>query len=384
MTKTKKIGLAVASIGVAAVIAAGLTIGIGLQRSESDVTDYGKQMRVTADEGNGIKLMSAEQTIDNVTTQTITATVTPENALNAVLDWSVEWLDAYDADAEAGGWSWGSGTEGTQLYYWNLGHKAKGEVTDYVDVTPTADGALSAVVSCYAPFGTPIVITASVRGDSTVYGSCSVDYVQKYEGVSMGISTNAQTGFAWEFGESDEYALSFPTASSEEEFRNLFTDGALSAATITVNYSSVYTIPNSADSVSLSFANTSEYETVLRTTFPDYADEVSIGTSDRVTMGVSKSSESANTFVFTDDEKNTAFGYMFAADQVEGLFYKDVWLNDFKIALLNNSDAILGKITIEVTSTETTGTETVIYNWKFNATTIGNLVQQVELPDIRF
>lgn len=90
--------------------------------------------------------------------QQVTATVTPAGAEDAVIDWSVAWKSGASGQ-------WGNGKT----------------VTDYVTVTPTEDGALTANVSCLQAFGEQIILTAAIRGNASVKGTATVDYVQKWE-----------------------------------------------------------------------------------------------------------------------------------------------------------------------------------------------------------
>lgn len=86
---------------------------------------------------------------------TLTATVTPASASNKAVDWSVEFVDASD--------EWATGKS----------------VTDYVTVTPTTDGALTATVANLGEFGEQIKVTAAIRGKPEAYAECTVEYVQK-------------------------------------------------------------------------------------------------------------------------------------------------------------------------------------------------------------
>ena len=47
-------------------------------------------------------------------------------------------------------------------------------VTDYVTVTPTSDGALTANVECKQAFGEQIKVTVTSRENTNVYASCTV------------------------------------------------------------------------------------------------------------------------------------------------------------------------------------------------------------------
>ena len=88
-------------------------------------------------------------------TVTLTATITPENATNKQIDWSVAWSDATA--------SWANGKT----------------VTDYVTVTPTSDGAASATVKNLQAFGAKIKVIASSREDPEITAECTVDYAQR-------------------------------------------------------------------------------------------------------------------------------------------------------------------------------------------------------------
>lgn len=119
----------------------------------SEVLDEPALMTYAAD--NGISAQAAS----NV--QRLTATVTPADAANKALDWSVAWLNASD--------TWAAGKT----------------VTDYVTVTPTADGALTADVACNQAFAAKIQIKAVLRDASDLFDTCTVDYVQKITGVNF-------------------------------------------------------------------------------------------------------------------------------------------------------------------------------------------------------
>ena len=70
---------------------------------------------------------------------TLTATVSPETADNKAVDWAASFVNPSS--------SWASGKT----------------VTDYVTVTPTSDGALTANVNCLKAFGEQIKVTVTSR-----------------------------------------------------------------------------------------------------------------------------------------------------------------------------------------------------------------------------
>lgn len=106
------------------------------------------------------KLSSSEYAENGVSAQaesayTLTATVKPEDAENKAVDWSIAFVNASSA--------WASGKS----------------VTDYVTVTPSADGALTAVVTNLGEFGEQIKVTVTSRGNPSAKAECTVDYIQK-------------------------------------------------------------------------------------------------------------------------------------------------------------------------------------------------------------
>lgn len=129
--------------------------------------------------GNGMRLSAvkiprplfAEEGINPLaeSAQQLTAVVTPDDATNKVVDWSIEWNNA--------GSEWASGKK----------------VTDYVTVTPTSDGALTANVACLQAFAEKIVIRVSVRTDPGIYAEATVDYEQRVIGFNFSIR-NTWTG----------------------------------------------------------------------------------------------------------------------------------------------------------------------------------------------
>lgn len=167
--------------GVAIFLAAALLLGIILgvvfwQRGNIVFKSIGEEQaeELPKDEGgavigesvgSGVKLMSAKiATADYAangispmaeTAYTLTATITPSTADNKAVDWSVAWVDPSS--------SWASGKT----------------VTDYVTVTPTSDGALTANAECLQAFGEQIKITVTSRANTYASASCTVDYARK-------------------------------------------------------------------------------------------------------------------------------------------------------------------------------------------------------------
>ena len=129
--------------------------------------------------GSGVKVMSAKIAPENYaangvsaqaeTAYTLTATVLPEKASNKAVDWAVSFVNPSSA--------WATGKT----------------VTDYVTVTPTADGALTANVECLQAFGEQIKVTVTSRNNAEATATCLVDYAERVSGYTLTLSNGGVT-----------------------------------------------------------------------------------------------------------------------------------------------------------------------------------------------
>lgn len=117
--------------------------------------------------GNGIQLLAAKMPLSAAApaavtenTWTLTASVN-ESADDKYINWSVRWKDAQNA--------WAKGKT----------------VTEYVTVTPTQAGALTATVKVLKDFGAQIEVVAMSRDNSSRSATCVFDYVQKITGITF-------------------------------------------------------------------------------------------------------------------------------------------------------------------------------------------------------
>lgn len=145
---------------------------------------------------------------------TLKATVKPDTAENKAVDWAVEWFDSSAA--------WANGKT----------------VTDYVTATPSADGSVTATITCKQDFGAKIRITVTSRENPDAFASCTVDLKQKLVGVNVSLAVAGGSTYA-------TLTESSPSATIVPDF---------SAVAQSVTYekvlSEVYTLP--ADSVTFS------------------------------------------------------------------------------------------------------------------------------------
>lgn len=98
----------------------------------------------------------------------ITATITPENATNQNVTWSVAWKNPSS--------SWARGKT----------------VTDYVTVTPDSSNNKVATVTCVKAFSEQVIVTATAAGNTSVKKTCTVDYEKRMIGIQS--STQSYEG----------------------------------------------------------------------------------------------------------------------------------------------------------------------------------------------
>lgn len=148
---------------------------------EEQASSYG-ETEITSGESAGIRLMAmkipvAEYKTYGVSVQaetayTVTATVYPADAANQKVDWSVSFANASS--------TWASGKK----------------VTDYVTVTPSSDGALTAVIQNVAAFGEQIIVKTTSRDNAEAYATLNVEYLQRTMGYTLTLNdkTYSTTG----------------------------------------------------------------------------------------------------------------------------------------------------------------------------------------------
>ena len=129
------------------------------QEQEAVVTDGdGNVMesgKVYAMPANMVFAATAAEPSDAKDGITLKATIDPDTAANQNVDWSVSFVNPSS--------SWASGKT----------------VTDYVTVTPTSDGSLTATVQCLKAFGEQIKITVTSRANEYATAECTVDYARR-------------------------------------------------------------------------------------------------------------------------------------------------------------------------------------------------------------
>ena len=139
---------------------------------------------------------------------TLMATISPETADNKAIDWSVAFVNQSS--------SWAKGKN----------------VTDYVTVMPSSDGALTATVNCLKAFGEQIIITVTSRANPRATAECTLDYARRI--LDTALYSEGRNTLPLEFGK-DEVLVDL-VIPSYEDFASALHDGTLWAG----DYGSVW------------------------------------------------------------------------------------------------------------------------------------------------
>jgi hypothetical protein len=126
---------------------------------------------VTYSEGSTLRLSPLSVTATG-NTLILTATVTPSNATNKAVDWSVAWTNPTS--------EWATGKT----------------VTSYVTITPSSNGALTATLTKVAAFGEQVKVTCTSREDNTVKSTSTVDLRKKLGGHLLTLDAPSGADFA--------------------------------------------------------------------------------------------------------------------------------------------------------------------------------------------
>ena len=97
---------------------------------------------------------------------TLQATVEPSFATKTAVDWSVSFANPESA--------WATGKN----------------VTDYVTITPTSDGSLTANLVCVQPFGEQIIVKVMSRENAEISDTCPLEYMRRVEDVYLTIGND--------------------------------------------------------------------------------------------------------------------------------------------------------------------------------------------------
>ncbi|MBO5713935.1 MAG: hypothetical protein J6R83_00725 [Clostridia bacterium] len=265
----------------------------------------------------------------------LNAIVTPDNVVDKTVDWTVAWSNP---DTE-----WATGKT----------------VTDYVTVTPTEDGSLSAYVKCLQPFGTPIFVTVTSRVNAEKSATCQVDYMKRAESLKYLVS---------EYNEIYKYWTPYYTLMFNEETSDVQTIDISHAGT--PNQISPSTTVQSWGVGTIESAVSFKLESILSDGLIEQYKNFNVNYYD----------QPINEFASTPD---SPFGpFLLNKYKIETAF--DVpthsWGDELYNALENNTDSYDFKLVLTITYSETGLVETREILFKVNPDSIIE-IENVELPD---
>ena len=107
--------------------------------------------------------------VNNAVTANIIATISPNNAANKKVDWSAAFKNPES--------EWASGKT----------------LSEYITVTPVADGSLMASVTCYQAFGEQVILTVTSRENAEATASCTIDYKQQLVSYELSVAQEGKT-----------------------------------------------------------------------------------------------------------------------------------------------------------------------------------------------
>ena len=187
MKKNNLIFLSIIIFGAVALGVIGLFICLGVKKSDrkpsGNVVVMPSEDIVSDNDGNKLNdgdfhpmptgMLFAPSALANTQNEEMTvnvvATITPNDAANKAVDWTVAFVNATSA--------------------WANGKTA----TDYITAEPTTDGALTVAITCKEAFGEQIKITVTSRDNPEASASCMVDDKQQFEGYLFSASQTGKT-----------------------------------------------------------------------------------------------------------------------------------------------------------------------------------------------
>ena len=311
---------------------------------------------ITEGESSGIKLMSVKISPENYaeygispladTAYQLTATIVPKNATDKTVDWTIAWAES--RKSHSGGTNainrvdptYDSDDTHDAADSWSEGKT----VTDYVTVTPTSDGALTANVECIKDFGAQVKVTVTSRDNSDVKANCLVDYTQKLQGVKATFGSTVLT---------DGMTKSFDLSQSGQ-----------AAESWTFDYTtSDYTIAD-------------EYTTTVKISFTDNAASIGNTIGAVLTWSEEDISESMPAF------DKTFFDRVFKDAMSGAVSDNPAMYNKLVTALTGNpGDPGIMLFDVEVTTTGTYGSKTDTYQIKVLPDGLKIRVEGMELDD---
>ena len=232
----------------------------------------------------------------------VSATVTPANANDKSVDWTLEFVNAESV--------WATGKD----------------LSDYVTVTPQEDGAMVATVSCYQAFGEQIRLTVTSRDNPDAKATCLIDFKQQLTGMEITLSQEGKTptvnnstkrGTVYaDFENENPLVVSYSYLKSDV-YTVAITDEDVGAPVLAVSYKDAFnTALNNVK------AGSAKLPAITKTATGFSLDLLSKGFTDGLTpdetnsviSAINSNKSNAVIFTFTDTEGSVIASYTFTID----------------------------------------------------------------------
>ena len=343
----------------------GVCVRCGKEKTidEDDAAAHGENMLFATTQSHGISVV-AEPLSESASvpatiaanSQTLTATITPSDATNKAVDWSIAWQNSSS--------TWAKGKT----------------ISDYLTITPTSDGALTATVTCKKAFGERAIVTCKVRTDDTLTATCSVDYKKRVVGVdfSMKITWNDEVPVNWSFVHTNlNPTVDFPAFKAGWSYQNWvlgFCEKDNTSCPVTVFYSD-FTATSSYDGVAVFVAPTAEYIAALK----------AAGFTTAVNAGEYVQLNATNGGTFPE----ATVGDLLIGNLVakrSGTSAKD-GINDYtqfsklQTYLREHSSSVMLQIKLQMIGGDSTRDAVTVYNVKFSSSSLQTLAQSLSVTN---
>lgn len=147
--------------------AAPVAIADGEKLYDGDVCAMPQNLTFTTASDGMLKATATSDTTVSTGAVTLTATITPSDAANKNVNWSIAWKNASS--------TWATGKT----------------VSNYVTLSSSG---LTATVTNVAPFGEQIIITCTSAANTSAKATCTVDYVKRVTDVKVTLSSGTVLG----------------------------------------------------------------------------------------------------------------------------------------------------------------------------------------------
>lgn len=291
----------------------------------------------------------------------LTATIEPASTADKSVDWSIAWANPSS--------NWASGKT----------------PTDYVTVTPTSDGALTADVHFVANFGEQILVSVASREVSSVTANCTVDCYQDTASLTE-FSIGGEQSFSIRHvfsnnGTIDLLDIEHFYSSNNDIYSFDSSSAWVRAPHIVVGSSQPYTVPASVQSFRFYVKRSTALGNALASSFTDvqnqnmYSAVMNYTEVLNTSYNANNSSYPNSTYISLIDFYEVLFSHNLTAGQatlINGNTYNRV------VTALQNVSGTHFSVKIDVTYIDI-GTVSYEYDMRFSSESLGLVATSVSL-----